>query len=71
MNHTGIEKITYGVTDLEKAKAFWSDFGLSPADTGNGHIAFTAQNGATVEVRPADDVSLESVLSTIKTQGVA
>ena len=58
MNHTGIEKITYGVTDLDKARAFWSDFGLSPVDSGNGHMAFAAQNGASVEIRPADDPEL-------------
>ena len=58
MNQTGIDKVTYGVTDIEKATAFWTDFGLSPVDCENGHTAFAAQNGATVEIRAADDPDL-------------
>jgi catechol 2,3-dioxygenase-like lactoylglutathione lyase family enzyme len=58
MNHTGIDKITYGVTDLEKAKAFWTDFGLTPVDNANGHMEFAARNGASVEIRAADDPGL-------------
>ena len=56
--HTGIEKVTYGVTDLDKAKAFWTDFGLAPVDNAKGYAEFAAQNGASVEVRPADDPAL-------------
>ena len=58
MNQTGIDKVTYGVTDLEAARKFWTDFGLTPVETGSGHDAFAAQNGATVEIRAADDPSL-------------
>lgn len=58
MNHTGIDKVTYGVRDLETAVKFWTDFGLTPADTSNGHALFTAQNGAEIEVRAADDPNL-------------
>jgi catechol 2,3-dioxygenase-like lactoylglutathione lyase family enzyme len=58
MNHTGIEKITYGVSDLEKAQTFWTDFGLLPKESENAHIEFAAQNGASVEVRTADDAEL-------------
>lgn len=58
MNQTGIDKVTYGVTDLEAARKFWTDFGLTPVETEGGHDAYAAQNGATVEVRAADDPSL-------------
>lgn len=58
MNQTGIDKVTYGVTDIEKATAFWTDFGLSPVDSDNGRKTFAAQNGATVEIRAADDPDL-------------
>ena len=33
MNHTGIDKVTYGVSDLDAGTKFWTDFGLSPTDT--------------------------------------
>ena len=58
MTHTGIEKVTYGVKDLETAKKFWTDFGLTPAKANGGPATFTAQNGATIEVRAADDPGL-------------
>ena len=58
MNHTGIDKVTYGVADMDAGTKFWTDFGLAPVDTGNGHAAFAAQNGAVVELRPADDPEL-------------
>ena len=58
MHHTGIEKVTYGVTDLDKAKAFWTDFGLTPVENADGHMEFGARNGASVVIRAADDPSL-------------
>ena len=58
MNHTGIDKVTYGVTDLEAASKFWTDFGLTPIETDNGFATFATQNGATIEIRPADDPDL-------------
>ena len=58
MHHTGIEKVTYGVTDLDKARAFWTDFGLTPVENADGHMEFGARNGASVVIRAADDPSL-------------
>tara|TARA_R110000787_G_scaffold174308_1_gene286921 strand:- start:47 stop:985 length:939 start_codon:yes stop_codon:yes gene_type:complete len=58
MSQTGIDKVIFGVKDLETAKKFWTDFGLKPIDNGTGHAAFAAQNGATVEVRAPDDPDL-------------
>ena len=43
---------------MDAGTKFWTDFGLAPVDTGNGHAAFAAQNGAVVELRPADDPEL-------------
>ncbi len=58
MCQSGIDKVTYGVKDLEKAEKFWTDFGLKKIDAGTGHPTFACQNGAAVEVRPADDPDL-------------
>lgn len=58
MSQTGIDKVVYGVKDLETARKFWIDFGLTPIDTGTGFDNFAAQNGATIEIRPADDPDL-------------
>jgi len=58
MNHTGIDKVTYGVADLEAGIKFWSDFGLAPVEAGNGHATFTAENGAVIELRAPDDPEL-------------
>ena len=60
MNHTGIDKVTYGVADIESGKKFWIDFGLTPLDNGSGHEALAAQNGSVVELRPVDDPDLPS-----------
>ena len=60
MTHTGIDKVTYGVSDIAAGSKFWTDFGLAPIDIGNGHAAFAAQNGAVVELRPVDDPELPS-----------
>ena len=49
MNHTGIDKVTYGVADIEAGKKFWTDFGLTPLDNGSGHEAFAAQTLATLK----------------------
>lgn len=58
MNHNGIDKVTYGVADIEKGAKFWTDFGLTPVDIGTGHQAFAAKNGSTIELRPVDDPDL-------------
>ena len=56
--HTGIEKLTYGVSDLGSTTGFWTDFGLVPAEAPDGRIAFRAGNGAEIEVAAADDPAL-------------
>jgi catechol 2,3-dioxygenase-like lactoylglutathione lyase family enzyme len=55
---TGLDSVVYGVDDLDVARRFWTDFGLSPAaDTPDG-LTFATTEGATVEVRPAGDSTL-------------
>ena len=58
MSQTGIDKVTYGVKDLETARKFWTDFGLKPLETESGNMTFAALNGAEIEVRAADDPGL-------------
>ena len=58
MNHTGVERLVYGVRDLGEAARFWTDFGLEPAAAGDGRAAFRAANGAAIELRPAGDPDL-------------
>ena len=58
MHHTGIEKVIYGVEDLEAAKKFWRDFGLESIVEDPTHAVFAAQNNATIEVYPTDDPAL-------------
>ncbi len=56
MNHTGIDKLVYGVRDPAEGARFWEDFGLERAE---GDLpSYAAANGAVVELRPADDPAL-------------
>ena len=58
MNLIGIEKLVYGVKDLDQCKSFWRDFGLSVSEDDDQHGLFTCASGAKVEVRRNDDPSL-------------
>ena len=64
MHHTGIEKVIYGVEDLEGAKKFWRDFGLESIVEDQTHAVFAAQNNATIEVYPTDDPALPPPVAT-------
>ena len=64
MHHTGIEKVIYGVEDLEVAKKFWRDFGLESIVEDLTHAVFAAQNNATIEVYPTDDPALPPPVAT-------
>ena len=55
---TGIDKVVYGVEDLEECTRFFTDWGLSPAGDGDGSARFETLDGGEVELRPADDPSL-------------
>ena len=40
MNLIGIEKLVYGVEDLDQCKSFWTDFGLSVSEDDDQHGLF-------------------------------
>ena len=58
MNLIGIEKLVYGVEDLDQCKKFWIDFGLSVSEDDDQHGLFACASGAKVEVRRIDDPCL-------------
>jgi catechol 2,3-dioxygenase-like lactoylglutathione lyase family enzyme len=56
---TRVERVVYGVTDLDECTRFFTDFGLEPAsEPGRAGTRFTTQTGQVVELRPADDPAL-------------
>ena len=55
---SGIDKVVYGVEDLEACARFFTDWGLSPAGGSDGGARFETLDGGEVELRPADDPSL-------------
>ena len=57
MSITNLEKVTFGVEDMETSKRFWTDFGLAPVEA-NGDLSFAAQDGSTVELLQIDDQRL-------------
>lgn len=58
MSLIGIEKLVFGVHDLERCKSFWRDFGLADVEESDEHAVFACASNAKVEVRLADDPSL-------------
>ena len=54
----GIEAVAYGVTDLPKARRFWTDFGLAEREAGKAFAVFAAANGSQVILRRRSDRSL-------------
>ena len=60
---TGLDSVVYGVDDLDVARRFWTDFGLEPVADGRDGLSFATREGATVELRRADDPTLPPGLS--------
>jgi catechol 2,3-dioxygenase-like lactoylglutathione lyase family enzyme len=63
MTITRVERVVYGVADLERCTRFFGDFGLEPATPEEGAgdqpgKRFMTQTGQVLELRPADDPSL-------------
>ena len=58
----GIEKLVFGVEDLELCKKFWRDFGMAVVDDSPGHGLFATTSNAKVEVRKLDDPALPPAL---------
>jgi catechol 2,3-dioxygenase-like lactoylglutathione lyase family enzyme len=57
MTITRVERVVYGVTDLDECTRFFADFGLERREGGSG-VRFGTQTGQVVELRPADDPAL-------------
>jgi catechol 2,3-dioxygenase-like lactoylglutathione lyase family enzyme len=67
MNVTNLDSATFGVTDLAACRRFWTDFGLVEGSA-DGATVFSAQNGATVVLRGADDPALPEPIEPGATQ---
>jgi catechol 2,3-dioxygenase-like lactoylglutathione lyase family enzyme len=67
MNVTNLDSVTFGVTDLETCRRFWSDFGLAEHRTDEGSV-FSCCNGSTVVLREASDPSLPAAIEPGATQ---
>ena len=53
-----VERVVYGVTDLDECTRFFEDFGLAPVGGDGPGARFATQTGQVVELRSADDPSL-------------
>lgn len=58
MNLIGVEKLVFGVEDLDRCKTFWRDFGLAVREDDDTHGLFECASKSKVEVRAMDDPSL-------------
>ncbi|MGH3246549.1 MAG: VOC family protein, partial [Trebonia sp.] len=59
-----VERVVYGVPDLEECVRFFTDFGLEPLDGGGTGARFATQTGQVIELRDADDPSLPPAVQT-------
>lgn len=55
MSLIGIEKLVFGVDDLDLCKKFWRDFGLTEVEDSTEHAIFACASNAKVEVRDTND----------------
>ena len=46
-----VERVVYGVPDLDECVRFFTDFGLEPLDGGGTEARFATQTGQVIEVR--------------------
>ena len=53
-----VERVVYGVPNLDECVRFFTDFGLEPLAGGGPRARFATQTGQVVELRPADDPDL-------------
>ena len=64
MSITNLERVTFGVEDLELSERFWTDFGLVRSrDEKNGRVRFSAQDGTGIELRALDDPALPPAIA--------
>src|ERR1700741_5087667 len=53
-----VERVVYGVPNLDECVRFFTDFGLDPLDGGGTGARFATETGQVVELRDAGDSSL-------------
>jgi catechol 2,3-dioxygenase-like lactoylglutathione lyase family enzyme len=58
MSISGIDEVIYGVEDLDTARRFWLDWGLTLVQEAPGQLDFETLNGSSVKVRAIDDPDL-------------
>ncbi|NJN40628.1 MAG: glyoxalase [Gammaproteobacteria bacterium] len=58
MSILGIDRITYGVADVDKCRKFFLDWGLELVGEAEGALDFATLNGCEVRVRHMDDATL-------------
>ncbi len=58
MKIVGLQRVTYGVADLEAGARFWTDFGLAPVRSSAAERVFAVAEGAEIVLRHLDDPSL-------------
>ena len=54
----GIDAVTYGLSDLTKGKAFYSDFGLNKKSATATRAVFDAQDGSQIILKKLGDKTL-------------
>ena len=67
MNVTNLDSVTFGITDLEACRRFWTDFGLEESRGGDATV-FSCRNGSTVVLRDAADPILPQPIEPGATQ---
>lgn len=58
MSIVGIDRVVLGVDEMDEARRFLSDFGLSEVEPGSAGARFRAQDGADLVLRNARDTAL-------------
>ncbi|QXJ23844.1 VOC family protein [Actinomadura graeca] len=58
MDINGIARLVYGVTDLDRSAAFFTDLGLTASESGADGTVLTLDEGSAIEVRRGDDPAL-------------
>ena len=53
-----VERVVYGVPNLDECARFFTDFGLEPLDGGGSGARFGTQTGQVIELRDVDDPGL-------------
>jgi len=53
MTISGIDRVTFGVEDIDAARRFFGDFGLAERPSDGGGAAFATRDGGEVRIRPA------------------